>query len=147
MKSVPAWHPLFRRFLRFCVVGGSGVFVDMAVLHVLAGPGMFGWALVPGKVCAAEVAMINNFLWNDVWTFRGLAGGRTGWKGKLARFGKFNLICSVGIAIGAMVLKWLVEFLGLNIYAANLLAIGAATAWNFGMNCLYNWRVRADSAG
>ncbi len=65
------------QYVKFCLVGGSGVAVDMLVLHFLASPGWLGWNLTLSKVIAAEVAMFNNFLWNDGWTFRGWNGPLT----------------------------------------------------------------------
>ncbi len=128
-----------RQFVGFCLVGGSGVFVDMTILHILAGSGTLHWNLVVSKICAAEVAMVNNFIWNDLWTFRGLARNRGGISPMLRRFGKFNLICSVGILMSAVFLKLLVYAVGMNLYLANLVAIVATTLWNFGMNYVFNW--------
>ncbi len=127
------------RFVRFCLVGASGVFVDMAVLYALADPRMLGWGLILSKICAAEVAMINNFVWNDLWTFQGLAADQRGFGARLKLFAKFNLICSGGIVISTAMLKVLAHGLGMNLYLANLVAIVTATAWNFGMNYLFNW--------
>lgn len=71
-----ARRELFSKYVKFCLVGGSGVAVDMLVLHALASPRWLGWDLTLSKVLAAEVAICNNFLWNDVWTFRGLGKER-----------------------------------------------------------------------
>ena len=65
--------PLLQRYSRFCVVGGTGLVVDMGLIWLLASPGLLALNLSLSKVIAAEVAIINNFVWNDVWTFRGLA--------------------------------------------------------------------------
>jgi putative flippase GtrA len=45
------------------------VFVDMTVLYLLHDPSSLGWALTRSKVVAAELAIVNNFFWNDRWTF------------------------------------------------------------------------------
>jgi dolichol-phosphate mannosyltransferase len=58
------------QFIKFCLVGGSGVFVDMGVLFLLADPRCLGLNITLSKICAAEAAMINNFVWNELWTFR-----------------------------------------------------------------------------
>ena len=52
------WWRVFRRYAQFCVVGGSGVVVDMGVLYLLADPRMLGWNLTLSKVIAAEVAIL-----------------------------------------------------------------------------------------
>jgi dolichol-phosphate mannosyltransferase len=77
MKLAPALTDtglgrLLRRYAQFCVVGGSGVVVDVTVLYLLASPTMLGWNLSLSKAIAAEVALVNNFVWNELWTFRDL---------------------------------------------------------------------------
>lgn len=122
--------------------------VDMLILHILAGSGMLHCNLIVTKICSAEVAMANNFIWNDLWTFRGLAHGHRGFPALLRRFGRFNMICSVGILISAAILKLLVHFGGMNLYVANLVAIVTTTVWNFGMNYVFNWgRKQRESIG
>jgi dolichol-phosphate mannosyltransferase len=87
-----------RRYTQFCLVGGSGMVLDMTMLWLLASPVMLGWNMSLSKVIAAEVSLANNFVWNELWTFRGLTTGRRGWRQRLGRFLKFNLICTAGIA-------------------------------------------------
>lgn len=132
---------VWRRYLQFCLVGGSGVAVDMAVIWWLADPVNLGWNLTLSKVIAAEVAIINNFLWNDLWTFRGLGAEASGWRGRAVRFGKFNLICSAGIGWSVLLLQAQVAWLGMNVYLANFISIGAVSVWNFGMNLKFGWTV------
>lgn len=126
--------------MRFCVVGASGMGVDMAMLWLLADPQMLGWNLTLSKVLAAEAALVNNFVWNELWTFRGLAGGAGGWRGRLARLAKFHLICLAGIGWGVLLLQAQVAGLGLNVYLANFLAIVAVSLWNFALNLKFGWR-------
>src|SRR5262249_4015033 len=59
-----------KQFLKFCIVGTSGLIVDMSVLALLTTPSLVGLGVTPGKVCAAETALINNFIWNELWTFK-----------------------------------------------------------------------------
>jgi dolichol-phosphate mannosyltransferase len=120
-------------------VGGSGVLVDMGVLWVLSDPATLGWNLTLSKVIAAEAAMVTNFLLNDVWTFRGLTMGACGWRERLIRFGKFNLICLVGIVWSVLLLQMQVRWFGLNVYLANFISIGVVSVWNFGMNLKFGW--------
>lgn len=138
--SLGRWSSLGRRYVRFCLVGASGVGVDMGVLWLLADPRMLGWHLILSKVLAAEAAMINNFLWNDLWTFRGLTDGADGWRARLVRLGKFHLICLAGIGWGVLLLHVQVNGLGLNVYVANFLAIVVVSLWNFGLNLKFGWR-------
>lgn len=110
---------MLRRYLWFC--GGTGMAVT--VLHFLASPTAMGWNLSLSKVIAAETAMISNFLWNDLWTFRGLTSDASTSHQRLVRFLRFNLICLLGIGWSVILLNIQVHWLGLNIYLANFIAI------------------------
>jgi dolichol-phosphate mannosyltransferase len=129
---------LFRRYAQFCVVGGSGVAVDMGLIWLLADPRALGWNLTLSKVLAAEVAIVNNFLWNDVWTFRGCAAG--GWGPRRNRFVKFNLICSVGIVWSVLLLNLQVYGWHWNVYFSNFMAIVLVSVWNFWLNAKFGWK-------
>ncbi len=134
------------RFLRFGIVGFSGVFVDMAVLYLLSDPTTLGWGLTRSKVIAAEVAIVNNFLWNDAWTFADMSSGQRGWQKRFKRFLKFNLVCLGGVGLNVLLLNVMFNFLGFNSfpsgrYVANLIAIAIVTVWNFWLNLKLSWRV------
>jgi dolichol-phosphate mannosyltransferase len=127
------------RFPRFAAVGLSGVGVDMALLFLLSDPHALGWELTQGKVLAAEAAIVNNFIWNDSWTFRDLAQQLGGGAARLKRFAKFNLICAMGLALSVLLLGLQVDVLRINRYLANAVAIAVVTAWNFWMNKAFSW--------
>lgn len=153
-----------KRFIKFCCVGGSGVLVDMTALALLMDPGFLGFNLVLSKACAAEMGVINNFVWNEVWTFRSpvsvVTRERTGSKpevGKesrskkgqdnktcgelLKRFLIFHAICGAGVCISVLLLHLLHYRLGVNVYAANLGVVAAVSLWNYSLNARLNWRV------
>jgi len=127
------------RLFRFCVVGASGVFVDMSLLYLFSDPHMLGWGLTRSKIIAAETAIGTNFLLNDAWTFGDLARSAPGALSKVRRFLGFNAICSVGLVLNVVLLNLLYNFAHLNRYVANLLAIAAVTIWNYGLNRRLNW--------
>lgn len=128
------------RFLRFAVVGLSGVVVDMALLYYLSDPASLGWGLTRSKLIAAELAMVNNFIWNDAWTFGDLANTRDHWKARLRRFAKFQSICTAGLLINTVLLNLQFNLLGINRYEANAIAIAAVTGWNYWLNLKLTWR-------
>jgi dolichol-phosphate mannosyltransferase len=128
-----------KRFIKFGFVGGSGLVVDMALLFFLSDPRTLGWNLSLSKAIAAETAIINNFIWNDLWTFRDIAFGQNNRRAILARFGRFNLICLAGIGISVLTLDGQVHFIHSNIYLANLIAVVIASVWNFWMNVKFGW--------
>jgi len=62
---------LLRRYAQFCLVGGSGVLVDMGVPHLLASGAGLGWNLSLSKTLAAEIALINNSWLSQRFGWRG----------------------------------------------------------------------------
>ncbi|BAU11714.1 dolichyl-phosphate-mannose synthase [Leptolyngbya sp. NIES-3755] len=129
------------RFLRFGLVGLSGVFVDMLVLYLLSDPTMLAWNLTRSKIIASELAIVNNFLWNDLWTFGDISRSQRGNRTRFKRFLKFNLICLMGLILNVLILNLLYNAFGINRYVANLIAIVLVTFWNFWINLKLSWRV------
>ena len=131
------------RFLRFGLVGLSGVFVDMVVLYLLSDPSTLAWGLTRSKILAGEVAILNNFLWNDAWTFADVARSQQGMAARIKRFLKFNAVCLSGLVLNVLLLNLIfnVVFGQQYRYLANLVAIAVVTAWNFWMNLKLSWRV------
>jgi dolichol-phosphate mannosyltransferase len=129
------------RFLRFGLVGLSGVVVDMLLFYLLSDPTMLGWGLTRSKMLASEIAIVNNFCWNDRWTFKDLAQTQSKKRQTLRRFLKFNTICLMGMILNILILNLLYNVFGLNRYLGNFLAIALVTAWNFWINLKLSWRV------
>jgi dolichol-phosphate mannosyltransferase len=155
------------QFIKFCGVGVSGMVVDMGVLYLLADPKSLGLNIAFSKLCAAEIALMNNFVWNEVWTFRcsgetiidiqrgacrsstrrfrrnpsGPIGSDAPYLRslRLRRFLFFNAICGVGIVFAISLLHLFHSVLAWNLYLSNLLTICCVTLWNFGMNARFNW--------
>ncbi len=132
------------RFPKFALVGLSGVAVDMLVLWLLKGRA--GWPLTVSKLIGAELAIVNNFLWNDLWTFGDLAALQGDGLARLRRFAKFNAICAAGLALSVGLLDMQVGVFKMNPYLANAAAIGVTTGWNFWMNKIFSWSVPASLA-
>jgi dolichol-phosphate mannosyltransferase len=128
------------RFIRFGLVGLSGVVVDMTILYLLSDPSTLAWNLTRSKVIAAEAAIINNFIWNDLWTFGDISKTQRSWKPTFKRLLKFNTICLVGLTLNVLLLNILFNFFGVNRYVANLISIALVTVWNFWINLKLSWR-------
>jgi dolichol-phosphate mannosyltransferase len=127
------------RFIRFGFVGLSGVVIDMGLLYLLHTA--WGFALTRSAIFAAEFAILNNFFWNDRWTFGDLAKQQRSPGKVLKRLLKFNLVCLMGVVLKVLLLNLLFNQLGVNAYLANLVAIAIVTVWNFWINLKLNWRV------
>ena len=127
------------KFLRFGIVGFSGVFVNMGVLYVLVD--ILGLGLTRSLIVAGELAIISNFLWNDLWTFGDISKRQPGKRQRLKRLLKFNTICLMGLILNVLLVNLLFNVFGINEYLANLIAIAAVTLWNFWINMKLSWRV------
>jgi dolichol-phosphate mannosyltransferase len=127
------------RFMRFGIVGFSGVFVDLGVFYLLR-TGL-GFALTRSSLFSSEVAIINNFLWNDLWTFRDISQKQKGMRQRFRRFLKFNIVCFSGAILNALIVNYLFNIAHINEYLAKLIAIAIVTFLNFWLNSKLSWRV------
>jgi dolichol-phosphate mannosyltransferase len=127
------------RFLRFGLVGFSGVFVDLGIFYLLR-TGL-GLALTRSSIFSSEIAIINNFLWNDLWTFGDISQKQPGVRQRLRRFLKFNLVCLSGVILNALIVNILFNIIHMNEYLAKLIAIAMITFLNFWLNSKLSWRV------
>jgi len=124
------------RFLKYCLVGASGVLVNMGLLWLLTEVG--GLFYLASAAISIETSIITNFTLNDRFTFpdrraRGLAPF-------LRRLGKFNLVSLAGLAVNMAVLWTLTSMLGIHYLISNLVGIAAATMWNYAVNFLWTWK-------
>jgi len=126
------------RFFRFGLVGFSGVFVDLGVFYLLRSQDA---GLTSSAAISGELAIINNFLWNDFWTFGDISSLQPGKRQRIKRLLKFNIICLAGLALNVLIVNFFFNILGINEYVAKLIAIAAVTVWNFWLNLKLSWRV------
>ncbi|NEU72169.1 GtrA family protein [Hassallia byssoidea VB512170] len=127
------------RLIRFAIVGLSGVFVDLGGFYFLHT--LLGWVLTPSAILSTEVAIINNFFWNDVWTFGDVSVQQQLGNQRLQRFFKFNLICFFGLIFNSLIVNLLFYKFEMNEYMAKLVAIICVTLWNFSLNSKVNWQI------
>jgi dolichol-phosphate mannosyltransferase len=116
------------RFLRFSLVGGSGVFVNSAVFLALL---LAGLGPLPAAAVSAETALLWNFALNDRWTW-----GRSTIRWPV-RLGRYHVVGIIGIAVNLGVLALLVP--SMPALPANLLGILAAVVWGFLANDRWTW--------
>jgi dolichol-phosphate mannosyltransferase len=130
-----AWEE-WRKILRFGVVGCSGIVVNIGLLWILT-----TFAGIPDLVSLAiaiELSIVNNFLWNEHWTFGG---------GEAHRLGdvRHRFVSFQAVSIGGALINWFLYFLltrwaGVYWLLANLVAILVAFAWNYLVNRNLTWR-------
>jgi dolichol-phosphate mannosyltransferase len=128
-----------KRFVRFGISGFSGVFVDFGIFYLLRT--ILSLGLTRSTILSSEIAIINNFLWNDIWTFGDISRQQKGWHKRLKRLLKFNLICFSGLVLNVLLVNFLFNVLEINEYISKIIAIAAVTFWNFWFNLKLSWRV------
>lgn len=123
---------MIEQFIKFCVVGGSGVFVDFGITYLCK-----EWLRINkyvanslGFLCASTT----NYLLNRIWTFHNDNPDIA------AQYLRFLSIALVGLAINNGTIYLLHERLRWNFYFSKLCAIGVVTFWNFFMNYFFNFR-------
>lgn len=145
------------RFIKFGIVGGSGVIVNLGIYFFLTrGLGWQEtlWGKYISYALSVEVSILTNFLLNDFWTFADRRDADP-WR---IRFLRFHVVSLVGMAVNWGVfalLNWLivtgrmqligaVDFLGwhgnVDDLVAACLGIIGAMAWNFFANLFWTWR-------
>jgi dolichol-phosphate mannosyltransferase len=151
------------RFVKFAIVGASGVPVTLAMNYVLHA--MLGLPLPLSTALAVETAIMTNFLGNNAWTFANaeererrlprfedhwLIGRlvQLGLRPQVRRFVKFNAVSLIGLVITTIVTTLVAGWYAVELRAiagpayfliANLAGIAIATGWNFLANVVWTW--------
>lgn len=147
--------PLFRLSRRaktpvkFGLVGFIGTLVDFFLYKVFIN--FLGFPPATSKGFSTEVAIINNFMLNNFWTFRYRRTKTNFWQ----KLGIFNLVSLGGLIIGVLIVKFLhltygdgFVDLGFRKFAYNnfyfFATIPPVMLWNFAVNHLVTWRNQED---
>ena len=124
----PPRRRIVLRWLKFNVVGGLGIGVQLAALLVLKSGFHLGYMLA--TALAVEAAVIHNFLWHERYTWADRV--RPSWRASMPRLLRFNLTTgAVSIAGNLMLMKLLVSRCEMNYMLANGIAIAICSLVNF----------------
>ena len=118
-------------FLRFGVVGASGVVVNLATFSTAVHA--FGVNFRIAAVLAFIAGVTNNFFWNRHWTF-GAGEGHAGFQAA-----RFFLVSVLAFGVNLAVLEVLVVTAGVPEVPAQMVAIAVATPCNFLGNKLWSF--------
>ncbi len=130
------------RFVRFALVGLSGVFVDMPIFWALTSVAHVRdlVAILP----AYAAATVWNFTLHDTWTFRDRREKTR--RATLIRLGKFGLVSLIPLVYRLATYYPLTRVSDVQKMTAYAIAIVVGMAWNFGVNFLWTWRKRSREA-
>ena len=122
----------FFKFLKFGVVGLTGVFVDFGITWLLKEKMQVNkyFSNSTGFLCA----VFSNYFLNRIWTFEDHNPDIA------TQFLKFLVIAVCGLLMNNYIIYLLTERRQrTNFYVAKLIATGVVTFWNFGGNLLFTF--------
>lgn len=127
------------RITKFAFVGLSGAVVNFVALRWLVEK--FGWSVPWAAIAGAVLAIVNNFIWNDHFTFAETGKKENGLVSMLHRFVSFLMLSAMGVGINVGLIWMFLSVFGWNRGASIVLAIGVAGLWNFVANSNVTWQV------
>jgi dolichol-phosphate mannosyltransferase len=127
-----------RSWMRYAVVGFSGAVVNVGVLTFLVE--RLAWPVGAALALAILLALLNNFFWNWLFTFRPSQAlsvePRAGVLSRLAHYGK---VCATGAALNAS-LTLLLNWRGVPLPLASAAGVTLGGVWNLFFNVPAIWR-------
>jgi dolichol-phosphate mannosyltransferase len=126
----------FRSFIKFSIVGASGVVVNEGLLIAFLSLGVY---LLYADAAAIEISILTNFVMNDLWTFKDRRSGHFA-----TRLAKFNALMLVGLVVNLAVVDLGTLYFGIAAAIANLGGIGAAFLLRYALSVKYAW-MRTES--
>ncbi|BDU50921.1 GtrA family protein [Haliovirga abyssi] len=115
---------IMKLFIKFGIVGISGVIVNMIVYSILI---FMNINYLIAATISFFIAVTNNFIWNNIWTFKGKAEH----KSFKRKYFSFLLISGINFIVNILVLRLLVENFSINKILSQLIGIGVASTLNF----------------
>ena len=119
------------KFLKFGVVGFSGVFVNFGVTYICKE--WLKWNKYLSNILGFVFAATTNYLLNRIWTFES-TNPQIG-----TEYAKYFIVSLVGLGIDTLTVYVLNGKLKWNFYLSKVFAVGASTLWNFFGNLLFTF--------
>ena len=119
------------KFIKFCIVGFSGVFVDFGITY------FFKEVMKLQKFVANAIgfttAATTNYMLNRVWTFDSHNPQ------VFQEFSRFFIIALIGLGINSAIIWLMNEKFKVNFYLSKLAATVIVTGWNFLINAYFTF--------
>jgi dolichol-phosphate mannosyltransferase len=125
----------WKKVFKFGLVGLSGIVVNMGVLWYLTE--FAGLFYLVSSLFAIELAILNNFVWNEFWTFKGTAQPRL--SNRWHRLIAFHVVSAGGLVINIGILFFLTSVVGVYYLISNIVGILVGFGWNFFLNRRMTW--------
>lgn len=121
------------KFLKFGIVGVSGVVVDFGTTWLLKEKLRLNQYVAnsTGFLCA----VVSNYVLNRIWTFHS-QDNAVG-----VQFAKFFVVALIGLAMNNALIYFFNERQKLPFYFSKAIATAIVTFWNFGANYLFTFTI------
>lgn len=136
-------RPGVRQFVKFCIVGCSSLAIDYKISQYLTFALGIDWRLA--QCVSFLVAVTNGFIWNSLWTFRGMGQGVVH-----ERYIKFALVNVIGLLLNLVIMNVVLFFLTGRVSHANpdplhwkiakMTSVLCVSFWNFFANRRWTYR-------
>ena len=120
------------KFLKFCVVGASGMIIDFGTTWLLKEKVRLNKYV--SNSAGFILAATSNYILNRLWTFR------SGDPHIIIQYSSFIGISLIGLGINNFIIYFFHGRMRYNFYLSKLIAVLVVTIWNFAMNFLFTFR-------
>lgn len=117
----------WKRILKFCAVGISGLIINETILWTLTEIG--GLYYLFSSIASTESAILNNFVWNELWTFHDTHDDLK--SGIIKRLFKFHISRFGGAILGILLLILLTEIFSVHYLISNVFSILILMVYNY----------------
>lgn len=121
----------FLKFIKFSLVGFSGIFVDFGTTFVCKE--ILKIQKYVANTLGFILAATSNFFLNRIWTFHSTNPN------VMMEFTRFFLIALIGLMINLLIIWAMNGKLKVNFYISKLAATVLVTLWNFLINAYYTF--------
>jgi dolichol-phosphate mannosyltransferase len=121
-------------FIRFCIVGGSGFVINLALLFLLHG--VLHINVFVSQVLAAELALLSNFMLHHYWTYK----RHHVVKSVRTLLWQFHASSWPAVFGSAALVSLGEKILGFDDLLALMFSSVVVLAWNFGWSKYVIWR-------
>lgn len=113
----------YSKFLKFGVVGFSGLLIDFGVTYLFKE--VFKVQKYLANAIGFMMAASSNYFFNRIWTFKSTNPNIA------LEYSEFIVISLIGVGINTLILWLLVSKYKINFYLAKVFAIAVVTIWDF----------------
>ncbi|MCX6278297.1 MAG: GtrA family protein [Bacteroidetes bacterium] len=131
--TIPSFftEAFFLKFIKFSLVGFSGVFVDFGITFICKE--ILKIQKYVANICGFALAATTNYFMNRIWTFHSTNPNI------MLEFTRFFIIALIGLMINLLIIWAMTGKFKVNFYISKLAATLVVTLWNFLINAYYTF--------